>query len=84
MKTSTEQKEGVNRKELEDKVKQMYSQVALHPQGPFHFEMGRELAERLGYPPGILDQVPIEAIESFAGVGYYFHLAEIRKGGTGG
>lgn len=33
--------------------------------------MGRELAQRLGYPAAQLDWVPAEAIESFAGVGYH-------------
>jgi ubiquinone/menaquinone biosynthesis C-methylase UbiE len=40
--------------------------------------MGRPLAERLGYPATDLDRVPAEAIESFAGVGYFFHLAQLR------
>ena len=44
--------------------------------------MGRALAERLGYPPADLDRVPAAAIESFAGVGQYFHLAAIRPGET--
>src|SRR5258708_1567573 len=38
--------------ELRDKVKVMYRAVADEPHGTFHFEMGRALAERLGYPPG--------------------------------
>jgi arsenite methyltransferase len=42
--------------------------------------MGRELAERLGYPAGELDGVPPEAIESFAGVGYSMGLASIAAG----
>ena len=42
--------------------------------------MGRPLAERLGYPPEHLDQIPVEAIESFAGVEYYFDLANIETG----
>jgi arsenite methyltransferase len=67
---------------LEAKVKQMYRDVAQHPDGEFHFEMGRPLAERLGYPPAELDRIPPEAIESFAGVGYYFHLAALRPGET--
>lgn len=70
----------VNRTELETKVQDMYRQVALHPEGEFHFEMGRALAERLGYSPADLDRVPREAIDSFAGVGYYFHLAELKDG----
>ena len=47
----------------------------------FHFEMGRALAERLGYPPADSTR-PAEAIESFAGVGYYFDLAAIQPGET--
>jgi arsenite methyltransferase len=69
-------------KELEAKVKAMYRSVADDPHGEFHFEMGRALAERLGYPAADLDRIPAEAIESFAGVGYYFHLAGVREGET--
>src|ERR1041384_1819625 len=67
-------------KELELKVKAMYRSVAEDPHGDFHFEMGRIMAERLGYAPEDLDRVPAEAIESFAGVGYYFHLADLKPG----
>jgi arsenite methyltransferase len=71
-----------NAKELEAKVKEMYRGVAENPHGDFHFEMGRPLAERLGYSPAELDRVPREAIESFAGVGHYFHLARLDEGET--
>ena len=70
----------VDRAALEAKVKDMYTAVAEHPQGEFHFEMGRVMAERLGYPATDLDRIPPEAIESFAGVGYYFHLAALEPG----
>jgi SAM-dependent methyltransferase len=70
----------VDTKELEAKVKAMYRAVALDPAGEFHFEMGRVMAERLGYAPGDLDRVPAEAIASFAGVGYYFDLAALDAG----
>jgi arsenite methyltransferase len=66
--------------ELRDKVKVMYRAVADAPHGEFHFEMGRVLAERLGYPIRELDAVPAEAIESFAGVGYHLGLAAIADG----
>jgi ubiquinone/menaquinone biosynthesis C-methylase UbiE len=66
--------------ELRDKVKVMYRAVAEAPHGTFHFEMGRGLAERLGYPSEELDNVPAEAIESFAGVGYHLGLAAIARG----
>jgi arsenite methyltransferase len=66
--------------ELRDKVKVMYRAVAEEPNGRFHFEMGRTLAERLGYPPGELDAAPAEAIDSFAGVGYHLGLADVVSG----
>ena len=70
----------IDQAELEQKVKDMYREVAQNPHGEFHFEMGRALAERLGYLSEDLDRVPTEAIESFAGVGYYFHLANLKEG----
>lgn len=62
---------------LEQRVKQMYEEVALEPHREFHFETGRPLMERLGYPPAELDRVPQGALESFAGVGYFLDLAAI-------
>jgi arsenite methyltransferase len=70
----------VDTTELENKVKEMYRQVAEQPDGAYHFEMGRKLAERLGYPTDLLDQIPVGAIESFAGVGYFLDLANLRAG----
>lgn len=76
------QPEALNTIELEQKVKEMYQKVALDPHGEFHFEMGQSLAERLGYPSADLDRIPAEAIDSFAGVGYYFDLAKLQPGET--
>lgn len=70
----------VNQQDLERRVKNMYKKVALHPEIEYHFEMGRNLAERLGYPSSTLDQIPKEAIDSFAGVGHYFDFAQLQKG----
>jgi arsenite methyltransferase len=70
----------VDTQELEAKVKEMYRHVAEQPEGDYHFEIGRPLAERLGYPPGVLDRIPNAAIESFAGVGYFFDLANLAEG----
>jgi arsenite methyltransferase len=64
--------------ELEQRVKTMYQEVALEPERDFHFETGRALAERLGYPAEELDRIPAAAIESFAGVGYFLDLAAIE------
>lgn len=70
----------VDRADLESKVQAMYRDVARNPHGEFHFEMGRALALRLGYRPVELDRIPPESIESFAGVGYYFHLLDDIEG----
>lgn len=67
---------------LEQKVRTMYRDVALDPHGEFHFEMGRALAERLGYAPADLDSIPAAAIDSFAGVGHYFDLTALSPGET--
>jgi arsenite methyltransferase len=65
---------------LTERVKGMYQDVALHPDHDFHFETGRPLAERLGYPAADLDRIPAAAIDSFAGVGYFGDLAAIAPG----
>jgi SAM-dependent methyltransferase len=70
----------VDVKDLETKVQDMYREVAENPLGEFHFEMGRALAERLGYPAAELDRIPAESIESFAGVGYFFQFAALKPG----
>lgn len=41
---------------LEYEVKAVYRGVTQTPDGEFHFEMGRPLAERLGYLSEDLDQ----------------------------
>jgi SAM-dependent methyltransferase len=68
--------------ELEQRVQDMYEKVALEPEREFHFETGRPLAERLGYPAAELDAIPSAAIDSFAGVGYFLDLAAIQPGET--
>ena len=65
---------------LETKVKDMYRQVAEEPHTGFHFEVGRRLALRLGYDEGRLAAVPPPAVDSFAGVGFFFDLADLQPG----
>ena len=72
----------VNPQELEAKVKDVYRHVAEEPGGDYHFELGRALADRLGYPADVIDAIPEGAVESFAGVGYFFDLAELKEGET--
>ena len=66
--------------DLESKVKEMYRQVADEQDPDLHFETGRRLAENLGYPEDLLDGVPVEALDSFAGVGYHLDLASLETG----
>ncbi|HSJ73366.1 MAG TPA: methyltransferase domain-containing protein [Miltoncostaeaceae bacterium] len=73
-------RELVDEEYLERAIKEMYTEVAEHPEGEFHFLTGRPLAEGLGYDPGLLDRIPAEAIESFAGVGHYLDLAGLSEG----
>jgi arsenite methyltransferase len=68
--------------DLETKVKAMYRQVAQEPHGTFHFELGERVAIRVGYEAERLAAVPTEAVESFAGVGYFFDLAALETGET--
>ncbi|MBS1878133.1 MAG: methyltransferase domain-containing protein [Actinobacteria bacterium] len=78
----TTQAAQLDQRELEERVRRMYEEVALTPDHEFHFETGRPLAERLGYPAADLDRVPAAAIDSYAGVGYFFDLAQLQAGET--
>ena len=70
----------LDRNKLKKEIKSIYSKVAESSDSDFHFETGRELAEKLGYNVNDLDSVPDAAIDSFAGVGYYFDLADLKPG----
>jgi arsenite methyltransferase len=66
--------------DLEQRVKDVYRAVAERPHERYHFEMGRGLAGRLGYPSELLDRIPVQAVDSFAGVGYFLDLANPVEG----
>jgi arsenite methyltransferase len=70
----------VDRERLEAAVKNMYRHVARGDEAELHFEVGRGVAEHLGYPVELLDAIPAEALASFAGVGYHLDLAELGPG----
>lgn len=73
---------GVDVARLRTMVRDVYGQVAAEPEREYHFETGRALAERLGYDPSDLDNVPQDALASFAGVGHHVDLAAIPRGAT--
>ena len=65
---------------LRSEVRQKYKEVAVDPEGHFHFHTGRPLATRLGYDPAVVARLPDAAVESFAGVANPFSIAPITAG----
>jgi len=65
---------------LRAEVRQKYKEVAVDPDGEFHFHTGRPLAARLGYDAAVVDALPDIAVESFAGVANPFSIAEFSPG----
>jgi arsenite methyltransferase len=70
----------VDGERLEAEVKAMYRHVARGEEAELHFELGRDLADHLGYPRWLLDAIPAEALASFAGVGHHLDLALLQPG----
>ncbi len=70
----------VDGERLGAEVRAMYRRVARGEEAELHFEVGRGLAERLGYPAWLLDAIPAEALASFAGVGHHLDLALLQPG----
>jgi ubiquinone/menaquinone biosynthesis C-methylase UbiE len=70
----------VDGERLEAEVKDMYRHVAREEEAELHFEVGRGLAEHLGYSGELLDAIPAAAVASFAGVGHYLDLAALEPG----
>jgi arsenite methyltransferase len=65
---------------LAAEVNDMYRHVARGEETELHFEVGRNLAEHLGYAGELLDAIPAEALASFAGVGHHLDLAALQPG----
>src|SRR5215218_11468599 len=70
----------VDPQELDRRVVEWYRDVANEAGRDLHFPTGRPLAEALGYPAELLDRLPGEAVNSFAGVGYHLALARLLPG----
>lgn len=65
---------------LREEVKKKYREVAVKPDGEYHFHTGRRLAARLGYDAAIVDAMPDAAVESFACVANPFALRPLAPG----
>lgn len=71
---------GYSKEQIFTAVKAMYTTVATHPEGAFHFPIGRPACRLLGYPDERLEGLSEQAVESFAGVGDPFRAGAIRRG----
>jgi arsenite methyltransferase len=65
---------------LREQVRVKYREVATSPNGSFHFHTGRRAAAQLGYDAEVVDALPDQAVESFAGVGNPFVLRRMETG----
>jgi arsenite methyltransferase len=65
---------------LRHEVKLKYRDVATGPEKGFHFHVGRPLAEMLNYPMDVVDGLPPQIVESFAGVNNPFTMGPLRPG----
>jgi arsenite methyltransferase len=68
---------------LRDEISNIYTRVAAHPEGNFHFHRGPAYAaEFLGYDAAELALLPAEATASFAGIGNPHAIAPLAAGET--
>ena len=63
-------------------IQEKYTEVAGSPDLESHFHHDRPLAKILEYKDEFLEDLPDEAVESFAGVGNPFSVGEIAPGET--
>ncbi len=65
---------------LREEVRKKYREVALKPDGEFHFHTGRRAAERLEYDDDVVAAISDSGVESFAGVGNPISLRMLELG----
>jgi arsenite methyltransferase len=80
MSTNLEEEVTVDAAALREDIRKKYRDVALNPQGKYHFHTGRYLAQRLGYDMQFVQSLPDAAVESFAGVANPFSLRKLSDG----
>lgn len=67
---------------LREGVRRAYSEVAEKPASEHPFPVGREFAVSVGYPPELLAELPVVAVEAFAGLSNVSIFAKIPGGVT--
>jgi arsenite methyltransferase len=66
--------------ELRAQVQLKYAEVAINPESGFHFHTGQRLATMLDYPSQLVDSLPDQVVESFAGVNNPFSMGQLKTG----
>jgi arsenite methyltransferase len=74
--------DGLTADEVETAVRDRYSQVGANPAQDFSFPVGREFAAAVGYSVDLLDRLPRDAAEAFAGVACPVPHADLAPGET--
>jgi SAM-dependent methyltransferase len=67
---------------LRGDVRDAYSRAAESPEGEHPFPVGCGFAESLGYPGALLQEIPAQSVDAFAGVSNISITAEIPRGAT--
>ncbi len=70
----------VDRDALRTHISDKYRDVALHPEGGFHFHNGAPAARLLGYPEDLIALLPQSTVDSFAGTGNPFVFGDLHVG----
>jgi arsenite methyltransferase len=70
----------MTKREIEEAVKQKYSEVATNPCGSFNFPVGKEFALAVGYPAKVLDVLPDSFVDSFTGANNPQLFIHLQKG----
>ena len=70
----------VDRDELRTEVQAKYAAVAEEPDATYHFHTGYVAAQRCRYDMAAVDELPVAAVESFAGVANPFELRSLEPG----
>jgi len=66
--------------EIHAKVAGRYSEISCSVKDRFKYPTGREALLKLGYDVSVIDSLPLNAVESFCGVGNPFSLGDIGRG----
>ncbi len=78
MTDSTTKVDGASR--LRSGVRNAYSAAAEQPGGKHPFPLGKRFAKSLGYPRGLLKQLPVASVEAFTGTSNVSGFAELSPG----